>query len=102
MKTISLLLAASAAALSGCVAGGDVGRPAPALEIGPDIRPIRGSITYGGQPRTRLKKAPIGSSVPHDFYNEQGERVYETYIIQPDRSLKLVNRRICRFPFCDD
>ncbi len=73
----------------------------PDYQIGPGIRPIPGSITYGGQPRTRLQKAPVGSPVDHQFYDESGNRVYETYLIQPDRSLKLVSRRICRGPFCD-
>ena len=63
---------------------------------GPGLEPIPGSITYGGQPRTRLTKAPIGSSVSHQFTNEYGQRVEERYVIQPDRSLKLVWRRIYR------
>jgi hypothetical protein len=55
------------------------------------LEPIPGSITYGGQPRTKLMKAPIGSPVVHRF--ESGPIVYEErYIIQPDRSLKLVSR----------
>ena len=59
--------------------------PAYALE------PIPGSITYGGQPRTKLKKAPVGSPVVHRF-ESGGEEYEERYIIQPDRSLKLVSR----------
>ncbi len=101
MRTF-LLIAATAAVVSGCALDGGAGRPLPSLEIGPGIEPIPGSITYGGQPRTRLQKAPVGSSVPHDFRTSRGERVRETYIIQPDRSLKLVNRRVCRLPSCDD
>ncbi|EJZ22463.1 hypothetical protein NE852_03185 [Rhizobium sp. Pop5] len=58
----------------------------------PPLEPIPGSITYGGQPRTKLTKSPIGSAVHHQFYNETGQRVEETYILQPDRSLKLVRR----------
>lgn len=58
------------------------------------LDPIPGSITYGGQPRTKLTKSPIGSAVHHQFYNETGQRVEETYILQPDRSLKLVRRVI--------
>jgi hypothetical protein len=53
--------------------------------------PIPGSITYGGQPKSRLLKAPVGSSFTHDFFS--GAASYqETYTIQPDRSLKLVGR----------
>ncbi len=85
-------------ALAGCAAS-DVDRPLPAFDIGPGIKPIPGSITYGGQPRTKLTKSPVGSIVPHEFRNEFGQRVEETYVIQPDRSLKLVSRRIYRGPF---
>jgi hypothetical protein len=56
-----------------------------------ELQPIPGSITYGGQPSTRLTKAPIGSTVSHDFYDGSRE-VLETYVIEPDRSLKLVRR----------
>ncbi|URK88600.1 hypothetical protein LP421_16220 [Rhizobium sp. RCAM05350] len=60
----------------------------------PDVEPIPGSITYGGQPRTKLTKSPIGSVVHNSFRTVTGV-AYETYIIQPDRSLKLVRREIC-------
>ena len=59
-----------------------------------DIQPIPGSITYGGQPRSKLMKSPIGSSVPHEFDDQHGNFVQEVYIVQPDRSLKLVRQRI--------
>lgn len=52
------------------------------------IEPIPGSLTYGGQPKTRLKQAPAGSLVMHDFDFKWSE----IYVIQPDRSLKLVRR----------
>ncbi|AWM25445.1 membrane protein [Sinorhizobium fredii USDA 205] len=60
----------------------------------PELEPIPGSITYGGQPRTKLTKAPVGSIVPHQFFTQQGGLARETYVIQPDRSLKLVRRYI--------
>jgi hypothetical protein len=94
MKNVLVMLA-FAALLSACSASGQVGQR-------PGIEPIPGSITYGGQPATRLTKAPVGSVVPHQFRNELGQRVTETYIIQPDRSLRLVSRQVCRSPFCDD
>ena len=59
----------------------------------PDVEPIPGSITYGGQPRTKLTKSPIGSVVHNSFRTVTGG-AYETYIIQPDRSLKLIRREI--------
>jgi hypothetical protein len=55
------------------------------------LEPIPGSITFGGQPTSKLQKAPVGSSVTHDFFNT-GNHYRETYLIQPDRSLKLVRR----------
>ncbi|NKL00157.1 hypothetical protein GFM02_18290 [Rhizobium leguminosarum bv. viciae] len=60
----------------------------------PAPEPIPGGITYGGQPRTKLSKSPVGSAVYNQFYNGTGQRVEETYILQPDRSLKLVRREI--------
>ena len=82
MKLIALGLI-SALALAGCTT----------VEYnGPGLEPIPGSITYGGQPRTKLTKSPVGSAVHHQFYDGTGQRVEETYILQPDRSLKLVRR----------
>jgi len=71
-----------------------LGAAVPALAI----EPIPGSITYHGQPRTKLQKAPIGSQVQHGFFGEDGYRYEETYIIQPDRSLKLVDRQMLEVP----
>ena len=58
----------------------------------PELKPIPGSITYNGQPRTGYEKSPIGSAVRHSFRTEFGYRIYEVYILQPDRTLKLVSR----------
>lgn len=55
------------------------------------LEPIPGSITYGGQPRSKLQKSPIGSVVVHRF-ESRGFQYEERYILQPDRSLKLVSR----------
>lgn len=73
--------------LSGCTAG------VQTYGYSPNLEPIPGSITYGGQPRTKLTKSPIGSIVPHQFRDQFGRQVFETYVIQPDRSLRLVSRR---------
>jgi hypothetical protein len=62
--------------------------PAGALE------PIPGSITYGGQPRTKLLMAPIGSTVTHQFYDDAGQEVYEVYRLDEKRDLRLIGRRI--------
>lgn len=64
-----------------------------------DVQPIPGSITYGGQPRQKLTKSPVGSTFPHTFFDETGRRTEETYMIQPDRSLKLVERHYIEPPF---
>ncbi|MCM2474458.1 hypothetical protein HGO38_13335 [Rhizobium sp. CG5] len=89
----TLLVAALTLSLAGCSAG--------TVNSARELEPIPGSITYNGQPRTKLTKAPVGSMVPHQFTDERGRRVDETYIIMPDRSLKLVRRRVCDL-FCDE
>ena len=62
---------------------------------GAGIEPIPGSITYGGhQPRTKLTKAPVGSTFEHRFYDGPDREVFETYQIQPDRSILLIRRRV--------
>jgi hypothetical protein len=66
---------------------------------GPGLQPIPGSITYGGQPSQKLTKSPVGSMLQHIFRDEWGQRVRETYLIQPDRSLKLVDRVYIDSPF---
>jgi hypothetical protein len=102
MHKISFIAALSLL-LAGCTTAGmesDTSR-AP-YQSGPNLRPIPGSITYGGQPRTRLTKSPVGSMVQHEFRNEFGELTQETYIVQPDRSLKLATRRVIRSPFGND
>ncbi|CAN7458454.1 hypothetical protein [Pararhizobium sp. LjRoot238] len=58
-----------------------------------ELEPIPGSITYNGQPRTKLTKSPIGSTFSHTFLDQTGNGWSETYQIQPDRSLKLIARR---------
>ncbi len=55
------------------------------------LEPVRGSITYGGQP-SGLSKAPVGSTVTNRFRDQFGQEWGERYIIQSDRSLKLVAR----------
>jgi len=57
------------------------------------LEPIPGSITYGGQPRTKLMKSPIGSTFEHRFLGDNGTRWYEIYQIQPDRTVEIISRR---------
>ncbi|WP_428428398.1 hypothetical protein [Pararhizobium sp.] len=58
-----------------------------------EVEPIPGSITYNGQPRTKLTKSPAGSTFSHTFHDQRGGYWSETYQIQPDRSLKIISRR---------
>ncbi|AIC25754.1 hypothetical protein IE4771_CH00596 [Rhizobium etli bv. mimosae str. IE4771] len=69
---------------------------------GPGLEPIPGSITYNGQPRSKLTKSPAGSAFPHDFIDQYGRQVEETYIIQPDRSLIIAHRRYKPIRFFGD
>lgn len=79
MRTIAIMMVL---ALAGC------------STTAPDVEPIPGSITYGGQPRTKLTKSPIGSTLSNEFVMEDGRFAVETYRVQPDRSLKLERREI--------
>jgi hypothetical protein len=65
---------------------------------GGHLEPIPGSITYGGQPRGKLVRSPVGSTFDHTFRDRYGRPVVETYRIEPDRSLRLIHRRV-RFEF---
>lgn len=59
------------------------------------LEPIPGSITYNGQPRTKLTKSPIGSTFHHDVRDpSSGAKYIETYRIRPDRSLEIIDRRL--------
>ncbi|MEB2846493.1 hypothetical protein [Endobacterium cereale] len=83
-------------ALSSCSVTGS-GKP-----VADGIAPIPGSITYGGQPRTKLSKSPVGTGFSHEFYNQTGNRVVERYVIQPDRSLKITSQEIINLPENDN
>lgn len=89
--SVPLAICAVAFCVAGCTsaAGGNYPEPIP------------GSITYGGQPRTKLTKSPVGSWFHHRFTDPYGRTVEETYVIQPDRSL-LLTRRIVVEDFFDD
>ena len=68
------------------------GCEATSMGYSPYLEPIPGSITYGGQPRTKLTKSPVGSWFHHRFTDQYGRTVEETYFIQPDRSLLRTSR----------
>lgn len=91
-RPLPLIAATLAIGLSGCQATAISSNYA----FSNNVEPIPGSITYNGQPRTRLTKSPIGSTFTHDFRINTGDRVIETYQIQPDRSLRIIDRRIVR------
>lgn len=73
-----------AAMLAGC----------SAADSGSGPQPIPGSLTYGGPARSKLTKSPPGSYVYNSFYNSSGQKVQETYILQPDRTLKLTRQEV--------
>ncbi|MEV4607080.1 hypothetical protein MRBLMR1_002060 [Neorhizobium sp. LMR1-1-1.1] len=56
------------------------------------LEPIPGSLTFQGQPKTKLLKSPIGSTFSHRFYAD-GAHYEETYKIREDRSLELLRRQ---------
>lgn len=58
------------------------------------LEPIKGSITYGGQPASKLTASPVGSTFTHNFTDDFGHDVEETYVITENRDLKLVDRSI--------
>ncbi len=84
--TITRTVIAAAIILAGLAVQTALATKARALE------PISGSITYQGQPRTKLLKSPIGSTFSHRFYAD-GAHYEETYKIGQDRSLELVRRQ---------
>jgi hypothetical protein len=51
-----------------------------------------GSVNYEGV-AARLENAPVGSPVTYEVF-EDGNRYRETYVVQSDRSLKLVDRSV--------
>lgn len=59
---------------------------------GPGWPPVPGSITYGGQPHTKLTKSPVGSTFTHEFRDQFGNLWQETYAIRPNRDLKIIDR----------
>ncbi len=88
---IPLLICAVSFCVAGCTSATGGNYP----------EPIPGSITYGGQPRTKLTKSPIGSWFHHRFTDQYGRTVEETYFIQPDRSLLLTSRIVVEDIFDD-
>jgi len=89
-------------ALIGLIGGLILTGCSTATYSGPGLEPIPGSITYNGQPRSKLTKSPAGSAFPHDFIDQYGQQVEETYIIQPDRSLIIAHRRYKPIRFFGD
>lgn len=85
-KTGYLLTIASLFVITGC----------SSVPTDYELEPIVGSITYNGQPRTKLRKVPIGSTFQHEFNRNNGDLVIETYQVEEDRNIKILNRRIVR------
>jgi len=56
------------------------------------LDPIPGSLIYPTQPKTKLKKAPVGSLLTHEFQKD-GFSYTETYRVGPKRELQLLDRK---------
>ncbi|GGF87175.1 hypothetical protein GCM10010924_13650 [Rhizobium wenxiniae] len=65
-----------------------------AIDYGPGIAPIAGSLTYGGKSKARLGNMPVGYTFTHEFLNGFGNRVEERYRVLEDGSLDIYSRRI--------
>jgi hypothetical protein len=59
------------------------------------LEPIPGSITFQGQPKTKLQKSPVGSTFSYSFH-ARGTDYEEVYRLKEDRSLDLVSRQRVR------
>ncbi|EJT05165.1 hypothetical protein [Rhizobium sp. CCGE 510] len=55
-----------------------------------DPQPLSGSLTYGG----KVIHSPYrpGTVVKNTFLGQFGYRVFETYVVQPDGTLKLTSQ----------
>ena len=58
-----------------------------------NLEPLPQSLTYGENAASRKTQASPGAMVQNRFMYE-GQMVYETYEVQPDRTYKLVRRRM--------
>ncbi|HEV7306491.1 hypothetical protein [Ensifer sp.] len=58
-----------------------------------NLEPLPESLTYGETAANRKTQAAPGTMVQNRFMHE-GQMVYETYEVQPDRTYKLVRRRM--------
>lgn len=76
-----------------CLFGGLLALLVSQVQAAP-LEPIPGSITYGGAPRTKLTRAPVGSTVTHRFVDAFGREVNEVYRLDEQRDLQLIRRRI--------
>ncbi|MBB4289860.1 hypothetical protein GGE16_001900 [Rhizobium leguminosarum] len=72
-----VLMAVLFAALSACASSGNP-------------LPLPGSLTYGG----KVVHSPYrpGTVVKNTFLGDFGYRVFETYVVQPDGTLKLTSQ----------
>lgn len=88
-KAIALSFAALALAACSTSSNPELG----GFDYGPDVVPIRGSITYGDTVPRRSPLRP-GTRFTHEFYDRFGSRVTERYRVTEDGTLQLFSRRI--------
>ncbi|AHG45842.1 hypothetical protein RLEG12_22505 [Rhizobium leguminosarum bv. trifolii CB782] len=58
--------------------------------VGSGPQPLPGSLTYGG----KVVHSPYrtGTVVKHTFLGQFGDRVFESYVVQADGTLKLTSQ----------
>lgn len=61
--------------------------------VQPNLEPLPESLTYGENASHRKTVAAPGTMVQNRFMHD-GQMVYETYEVQPDRTYKLIRRRM--------
>lgn len=88
-----LVMSIAAIALTACTSTGNP--EFRAIDYGPGIQPIPGSLTYGGgKPKSRFANMPAGYTFSHEFYSRFGSRVEERYRVLDDGTLDIYSRRI--------
>ena len=52
------------------------------------------AVSSAGPAQGRLTKSPVGTRYQNHYVNDQGLDVYDTYQVQPDHTVRLVNRNV--------
>src|SRR5215813_13913950 len=52
------------------------------------------AVSSTGPAQGRLTKSPVGTRYQNHYVDDQGLDVYDTYQVQPDHTVRLVNRNV--------